>query len=244
MTSLRQRMLEDMQVRRLSPFTQRTYVETVARFARYFDRSPERLGPEQVRAYQVYLARLKLSGRSSTCRSSTCTKRFSVTSSPRRATTMFPLVASDVLWTATNVPVVQADLVHAVAPHGQQVVGSRPEPFGDGGWQLLDDVRVADDRCSCGHLRERSLLRRLLGKIVLEPVHPASGRPYYVASTLLDALVLLEPPGPDPGMDSGANVLGWWRRRVLHLGPQGVRRSRGLVRRPLPAIHLPAPRGF
>ena len=56
MTSLRQRMLEDMQVRRLSPFTQRTYVETVARFARYFDRSPARLGPEQIRAYQVYLA--------------------------------------------------------------------------------------------------------------------------------------------------------------------------------------------
>ena len=56
MTSLRQRMLEDMQVRRLSPFTQRAYVETVARFARYFDRSPERLGPEQIRAYQVYLS--------------------------------------------------------------------------------------------------------------------------------------------------------------------------------------------
>ena len=56
MTSLRQRMLEDMQVRRLSPFTQRTYVETVARFARYFGRSPERLGPEEIRAYQVYLA--------------------------------------------------------------------------------------------------------------------------------------------------------------------------------------------
>jgi site-specific recombinase XerD len=49
-------MLEDMQVRRLSPFTQRAYVGTVARFARYFDRSPERLGPEQIRAYQVYLA--------------------------------------------------------------------------------------------------------------------------------------------------------------------------------------------
>ena len=56
MTSLRQRMLEDMQVRRLSPFTQRTYVETLARFARHFGRSPERLGPEQIRAYQVYLA--------------------------------------------------------------------------------------------------------------------------------------------------------------------------------------------
>ena len=35
MTSLRQRMLEDMQVRQLSPCTQQTYVETVARFARY-----------------------------------------------------------------------------------------------------------------------------------------------------------------------------------------------------------------
>ena len=50
MASLRQRMLEDMQVRRLSPCTQRTYVETVARFARYFDRSPARLGPEDIRA--------------------------------------------------------------------------------------------------------------------------------------------------------------------------------------------------
>ena len=56
MASLRQRMLEDMQLRRLSACTQRTYVETVARFARYFDRSPDRLGPEQIRAYQVYLA--------------------------------------------------------------------------------------------------------------------------------------------------------------------------------------------
>ena len=31
------------------------YVETVARFARYFDRSPARLGPEEIRGYQVYL---------------------------------------------------------------------------------------------------------------------------------------------------------------------------------------------
>ena len=55
MTSLRQRMLEDMQVRQLSPCTQQTYVETVARFARHFDRSPARLGPEAIRDYQVYL---------------------------------------------------------------------------------------------------------------------------------------------------------------------------------------------
>ena len=55
MTFLRQRMLEDMQVRQLSPCTQQTYVETVARFARHFGRSPARLGPEEIRGYQVYL---------------------------------------------------------------------------------------------------------------------------------------------------------------------------------------------
>ena len=55
MTSLRQRMLEDMQVRLLSPSTQERYVQAVARFARHFGRSPAHLGPEQIRAYQVYL---------------------------------------------------------------------------------------------------------------------------------------------------------------------------------------------
>ena len=33
MTPLRQRMLEDMRIRNLSPVTQKTYVEQVARFA-------------------------------------------------------------------------------------------------------------------------------------------------------------------------------------------------------------------
>ena len=55
MTSLRQRMLEDMQVRNLSPHTQRSYVEQVSRFARHFDRSPDALGPEAIRVYQIYL---------------------------------------------------------------------------------------------------------------------------------------------------------------------------------------------
>ena len=55
MTSLRQRMLEDMQVRWLSPSTQERYVQAVARFARHFGRSPAHLGPEQIRTYQVYL---------------------------------------------------------------------------------------------------------------------------------------------------------------------------------------------
>jgi len=55
MTPLRQRMLEDMQVRNLSPLTQRAYIEHVSRFARHVGQSPTALGPEEIRAYQVYL---------------------------------------------------------------------------------------------------------------------------------------------------------------------------------------------
>lgn len=52
---LRRRMIEDMTVRNLSPATQRSYVHAVAKFSRYFDRSPDRLGLEDVRAFQVHL---------------------------------------------------------------------------------------------------------------------------------------------------------------------------------------------
>ena len=59
MTPLRQRMTEDMQVRNLSPLTVGTYVQQVSLFARYFNRSPELLGPEEIRSYQVYLTNEK-----------------------------------------------------------------------------------------------------------------------------------------------------------------------------------------
>jgi site-specific recombinase XerD len=55
MTVLRQRMIEDMQVRNFSPHTKDSYVQQVSLFARYFDKSPELLGPEEIRAYEVYL---------------------------------------------------------------------------------------------------------------------------------------------------------------------------------------------
>src|SRR3954447_9096908 len=55
MTSLRQRMIGDMRVRNLSPHTQTSYVQQVSLFARHFRQSPEALGPEEIRAYQLYL---------------------------------------------------------------------------------------------------------------------------------------------------------------------------------------------
>ena len=55
MTLLRQRMLDDMRVRNLAPQTRTSYLEHVARFARHFHTSPEALGPDDIRTYQVYL---------------------------------------------------------------------------------------------------------------------------------------------------------------------------------------------
>ncbi|HVP48876.1 MAG TPA: site-specific integrase, partial [Bryobacteraceae bacterium] len=55
MTPLRQRMAEDMRVRNLAVNTQLSYMQQVSLFARHFNKSPEQLGPEEIRAYQVYL---------------------------------------------------------------------------------------------------------------------------------------------------------------------------------------------
>src|ERR1700732_3658716 len=60
MTSLRLRMLlEDMQIRNLAVNTQESYVQQVSLFARYFNQSPEQLGPEEIRTYQGYLTKEK-----------------------------------------------------------------------------------------------------------------------------------------------------------------------------------------
>lgn len=55
MTPLRRRMLEDMQLRNFSAGTQRSYIHYVADFARFYHTSPERLGLDDIRNYQLHL---------------------------------------------------------------------------------------------------------------------------------------------------------------------------------------------
>jgi integrase/recombinase XerD len=52
---LRRHMIEDMTVRNLSPATQQSYLSAVSKFSRYFGRSPDSLGLEDVHAFQVHL---------------------------------------------------------------------------------------------------------------------------------------------------------------------------------------------
>lgn len=59
MTLLRQRMLEDMGVRNLADNTQSAYLQQIIAYARHFQRRPEDLGPEEIRAYQVYLTKTR-----------------------------------------------------------------------------------------------------------------------------------------------------------------------------------------
>jgi site-specific recombinase XerD len=64
MTSLRQRMLEDLRIRNYAPTTVECYVRSVSEFARHFNKPPDQLGAEEIRAWQLFLLnekRVKLS---------------------------------------------------------------------------------------------------------------------------------------------------------------------------------------
>jgi site-specific recombinase XerD len=57
MTRLRQMMLEELQRRNYSEITTRKYLQYVTAFARHFGKSPDQLGPNELRSYQAYLLR-------------------------------------------------------------------------------------------------------------------------------------------------------------------------------------------
>jgi site-specific recombinase XerD len=56
-THLRKLMLDELQRRNYSQNTVRSYIHAVEDFAKYFHRSPDRLGPNHIREYQVHLFR-------------------------------------------------------------------------------------------------------------------------------------------------------------------------------------------
>src|SRR5262249_52005068 len=61
MTPLRQRFVDDLRLRNYSPRTIEAYTAGVARLAKYFNCSPELLGSEDLRAFQLHLLQSKVS---------------------------------------------------------------------------------------------------------------------------------------------------------------------------------------
>ena len=59
MTTLRQRMMEDLQIRNYAPTTITAYVRGVAEFAKHFGKSRDQLAAEQIREYRVLSASLR-----------------------------------------------------------------------------------------------------------------------------------------------------------------------------------------
>jgi integrase/recombinase XerD len=59
MTELRRRMLEELRLRNYSPNTIEVYLRCVANFAQHFRVAPDRLGPEHIRQYQLFLVERK-----------------------------------------------------------------------------------------------------------------------------------------------------------------------------------------
>ncbi len=55
MKPLRAQMIHDMQLQRLAPKTQKAYVTAVAGLAKFYECSPDRLSPEQIRTYLHHL---------------------------------------------------------------------------------------------------------------------------------------------------------------------------------------------
>jgi len=59
MSKLKEQMKADLQLKGFKPSTQKTYLREVSNFARYFDKSPEELGKEEVKEYLLHLIKDK-----------------------------------------------------------------------------------------------------------------------------------------------------------------------------------------
>jgi integrase/recombinase XerD len=60
-TALRQRMIEDMNARKLGAHSQRSYIHSCRRFAAFLKRSPDTAAPDDVRRFQLHLAETGMS---------------------------------------------------------------------------------------------------------------------------------------------------------------------------------------
>lgn len=91
MSHLRQRMIEDMQLRGLALKTQEAYLRTVRQLAEYIKKSPEKLTEEDLRQYFLYLKNEKQVSRS-TCTQALCGIKFFFEHTLKREWSTFDLV--------------------------------------------------------------------------------------------------------------------------------------------------------
>jgi len=75
MTALRQRYLEDLQLRGLSPRTQESYVRVVRKLAEHYGKPPDQISEEELRQYLLYLKNEKHAARN-TCTLALCSLKF------------------------------------------------------------------------------------------------------------------------------------------------------------------------
>ena len=91
MTPLRQRMLQDMQLRGLAPKTQEAYATAVRQLAVYYGKSPDKIAEEELRDYFLYLKNEKKVSRS-TCTQALCGIKFFFEQTLQREWKTFDLI--------------------------------------------------------------------------------------------------------------------------------------------------------
>jgi integrase/recombinase XerD len=119
MTPLRQRMLEDMQLRGLAARTQESYVRAVEQLAKYYQKSPELLTEEELRLYFLYLRNEKHASRSS-CTIALCGIKFLYEQTLKRPWAILDFVRppkSKRLPTVLSVEEVRLVLSYVYQPH-------------------------------------------------------------------------------------------------------------------------------